>query len=189
MPVAEQCASSCRMAPDGTSGTLRIRLPSAVMLPGRLTEVRLSYGVVRRICEVPDEARPQETVIGVDLGVNTLIAVTDEHKAIRSSGRAAKATIQCRNKQVARIQQFQSGKQKGSRRHKRLQRRKGQLLDQTKRRIRDLCHKATRQVAEAFPGATCSVGEPFNDAAQRMGRVQAQQVSTACTRTLIQQLD
>jgi putative transposase len=52
-----------------------------------------------------------------------------------------------------------------------------------------LCHKATRQVAEAFPDATCYVGEPFNDAARRIGRVQAQQVSTACTRKLIQQLD
>jgi hypothetical protein len=63
--------------PHGTSGTLRIRLPEAVTLPGRLMEVRLSFGVVRLICEVPDEARPQETVIGVDLGVNTLIAATD----------------------------------------------------------------------------------------------------------------
>ena len=33
--------------PHGTSGTLRIRLPDAVTLPGRLMEVRLSYGVVR----------------------------------------------------------------------------------------------------------------------------------------------
>lgn len=35
----------------------------------------------------------------------------------------------------------------------------------------------------------CYVGEPFNDAAQRTGRVQAQQVSTACTRRIIEQLD
>jgi putative transposase len=63
------------------------------------------------------------------------------------------------------------------------------MLDKAKRRIRDLCHKATRQVAEAFPNATCYVGEPFNAAAQRIGRVQAQQVSTACTRTIIDQLN
>ena len=125
----------------------------------------------------------------MDLGVNTLIAATDGEKVILISGRAAKATIQYRNKQLARLQQAQSSKTKGSRRYKRLQRRKYQMLDKTKRRIRDLCHKATRQVAEAFPGATCYVGEPFNDAAQRTGRVQAQQVSTACTRKLIQQLD
>jgi putative transposase len=175
--------------PHGTSGTLRIRLPDAVTIPGRLMEVRLSYGVARLIYEVPDEACPQETIIGVDLGVNTLIAATDGRKVLLISGRAAKATIQYRNKQLARIQRLQSGKQKGSRRHKRLQRRKYQLLDRSKRRVRDLCHKATRQVAEAFPGATCYVGEPFNDAARHTGRVQAQQVSTACTRKLIQQLD
>jgi putative transposase len=152
-------------------------------------EVRLSYGTVRLICEVPDAARPQQTVIGVDLGVNTLIAATDGVKVILISGRAAKATIQYRNKQLARLQQAQARKARGSRRHKRLQRRKYRLLDQAKRRIRDLCHKATRQVATAFSNATCYVGEPFNDAARRIGRRQAQQVSTACTRKIIQLLD
>ncbi len=159
--------------PHGKSGTLRIRLPNAVMLPGRLMEVRLSYGVVRLICEVPDAPHPQETIIGVDLGVNTLIAATDGQKVILISGRAAKATIQYRNKQLARFQQALSGKEQGSRRHKRLQRRKYAMLGKTARRIRDLCHKATRQVADAFPNATCYVGEPFNEAAQRIGRVQA----------------
>jgi putative transposase len=178
--------------PHGKSGTLRIPLPSTLTLPGRLMEVRLSYGTAgtaRLICEVPDEKRPQETVIGVDLGVNTLVAATDGHQVILISGRAAKAAIQYRNKQLARLQQAQGRKVKGSHRHKRLQRRKYQLLDHSRRRIRDLCHKATRQVANAFPGALCYVGEPFNGAAQRIGRVQAQQVSTACTRKLIQQLD
>ena len=175
--------------PHGKSGTLRIRLPETVTLPGRLMEVRLSYGMVRVVCEVSDEPRHQQTVIGVDLGVNTLIAATDGAKVILISGRAAKATVQYRNKQLARIQQAQAGKVKGSRRHKRLQRRKYRVLDKAKRRIRDLCHKATRQVAQAFPNATCYVGEPFNDAAQRIGRAQAQQVSSACTRKIIGQLD
>jgi putative transposase len=175
--------------PHGTSGTLRIRLPDTITLPGRLVEVRLSYGTVRLICEIPDQARPQQAVIGVDLGVNTLLAATDGQKVILISGRAAKATVQYRNKQLARLQQAQSVCTKHSRRYKRLQRRKYRLLDKTKRRIRDLCHKATRQVAQAFPNATCYVGEPFNDAAQRVGRNQAQQVSTACTRKIIQLLD
>jgi transposase len=76
-----------------------------------------------------------------------------------------------------------------SRRYTRLQRRKYAMLGKTHRQIRDRCHKATRQVAAAFPNATCYVGKPFNDAAQRAGRKQAQQVSTACTRTLIPLLD
>ncbi len=173
----------------GTSGTLRIRLPETITLPGRLMEVRLSYGTVRLICEVPDQARPQQTVIGVDLGVNTLIAATDGQKVILISGRAAKATVQYRNKQLARIQQCQSRMTRGSRRHKRLQRHKYRMLGKAQRRMRDLCHKATRQVASAFPDALCYVGEPFNAAAQRLGRVHAQQVSTACTRKIIRLLD
>jgi putative transposase len=175
--------------PHGQNGRLRIRLLKTVTLPGRLMEVRLSYGTVCLICEVPDEARPQQAVIGVDLGVNTLLAVTDGQKVILISGRAAKATIQYRNKRLASLSARQSKCVKHSRRYTRLQRRKYRLLGKTKRRIRDLCHKATHATVEAFPGATCHVGEPFNEAAQRIGRVQAQQVSTACTRKLIAQLD
>jgi transposase len=163
--------------PHGKSGALRIRLPNTGTLPGRLMEVRLSYGLFRLICEVADAPRPQQTVIGVDLGVNTLIAATNGHKVTLISGRAAKATIQYRNKQLARLQQAQSVCTKHSRRYKRLQRRKYAMLGKTKRRIRDLCHKAARQVAQAFPNATCFVGEPFNDAAQRVGRIQAQQLT------------
>jgi putative transposase len=175
--------------PNGASGTLRIRLPKTITVPGRLLEVRLSYGTLRLICEVTSEARQQETVIGVDLGVNTLIAATDGQKVIRISGRAAKATVQYRNKQLARFQQAFSRRAKGSRRYKQLQRRKFAALGKTARRIRDLCHKATRKVADAIPNATCYVGEPFNNAAQHIGRVQAQQISTACMRKIINQLN
>jgi putative transposase len=175
--------------PHGQSGTLHIRLPDTITLPGRLMEVRLSYGVVCLICEIADTPCPEQTVIGVDLGVNTLAAATDGQRVILISGRAAKATIQYRNKQLASLSAQQSRCTKRSRRYRRLQRRKYRLLGKTKRRIRDLTHKATHAIAQAFPGATCYVGEPFNAAAQRIGRVQAQQVSTACTRTLIAQLD
>lgn len=152
-------------------------------------EVRLSYGLVRLICEIPDAPRPEQTTIGVDLGVNTLIAATDGQKVILISGRKAKATIQYRNKQLAHLSAKQSKHQKHSRRWKRLQRRKYCLLDKSKRQVRDLCHKVTHQVAEAFPGALCYVGEPFNDAAQHARRTQAQTISETCTRKIIQQLD
>jgi putative transposase len=175
--------------PHGQSGTLRMRLPESITLPGRLMEVRLSFGRVRLICEVTDTPHPQQTAIGVDLGVNTLAAATDGQRVLLISGRAAKATVQYRNKRLASLVQRQSQCTKHSRRFRRLQRRKYRLLDTTQQRIRDLCHKATRQIAAAFPGATCYVGEPFNEAAQRAGRVQAQQVSQVCTRRIIQQLD
>jgi transposase len=122
----------------------RIRLPETVTLPGRLMEVHLSYGVVRLICEASDEERHQETVLGVDLGVNTLVAATAGHKALLTSGRAVTATVQYRNKRLARFQQALSRKQRGSRRHKRRQRRKYVMLGKTARRIRDRRHIATR---------------------------------------------
>jgi putative transposase len=175
------------LLPNGQAGTLRIPLP--VALPGRLMEARLTMGAVLLVCEVPDEARPQQTVIGVDLGVNTLIAATDGEKAILISGREAKATVQWRNKRLASLQEKQSKKVKGSRRWKRLQRRKAKMLVKAKRRMRDLTHKATRKIVEAFPGATCHVGKPFNEAAQKLGSRQAQQVSSACNAKIIHQLD
>jgi len=173
--------------PNGNAGMLYIHVP--VTLPGRLMEARLMMGSLLLVCEIPDVARPQQTIIGVDLGVNTLIAATDGEKAVLVSGREAKATVQWRNKQLAEIQEVQSRKVKGSRRWLRLQRRKAKMLMKAKHRIRDITHKATRKVVDAFPGATCYVGKPFNSAAQKMGRKQAQQVSSACNRKLIAQLD
>jgi hypothetical protein len=72
--------------PHGAGRTLRIPVPDAVALPGRLMEVRLSYGVARLICEAPDVRCPQGDLIGVDLGVNTLIAASDGRKSSSSVG-------------------------------------------------------------------------------------------------------
>lgn len=175
--------------PNGKSGRLRVRVPEAVQFPGRLIEVQLDYGKVRVVCEVPDESRSAETIIGVDLGVNTLIAATDGEKAVLVSGREMKATVQWRNKRLASLVSRQSQHQRGSRRHKRLQRRKYKLLDKAHHRIRDGIHKATHIIRTEFPKAAVYVGKPFNSAAQRIGRVTAQQVSSASNAKIIQQLD
>ena len=124
---------------------MRIRLPATITLPGRLMEVRLSFGVVHLICEIPDAPRPQHTVIGVDLGVNSLVAATDGAKAVLISGRGVKAIIQWRNKTLAAIQQKQAAKTKGSRRWKRLHRYKYRMLAKTKRQC------ATRPIRRPAP--------------------------------------
>lgn len=152
-------------------------------------EARLCLHRAILVFEVPDEARLAGPTIGVDLGVNTLIAATDGEQAVLVSGREAKATVQWRNKRLASAASRQSKKTKGSRRWRGLQRRKHQMLAKSDRRLKDLMHKATRLVAEAFPHARCYVGEPFNEAAQKIGRRQAQQVSQACNRKIIQLLD
>jgi putative transposase len=166
---------------------LRIRLPFA--LPGRLMEVTLSFGVVRIVCEVPVAPPPESgTVIGVDLGVNSLIAATDGKTAIVVSGREAKAIVQYRNKQFASAESKLSRCKQGSRRQKKLARRKHKMLAKCGRKIKDITHKATAAVARAFPGARAYVGEPFNDAAAKMNRRTAQQVSQVCTGKIIAQL-
>jgi putative transposase len=196
--------------PHGQAGDLAIKVPkSATLPPGRLMEAKLAYGVVRlvfsddppapprgseeakvkRAAKAKEAKQPPTTpTVGIDLGVNTLLAATDGKKAILVSGRGVKATVQWRNKRVASLTQAQASKRKGSRRHKRLQRRKYHVLGKADRRIQDALHKATRQVADTFPGAHAAVGKPFNEAARRLRRSQAQQVSQACTRKVIQQL-
>ena len=171
--------------PCGTAGRLTMRLPKGVALPGRLMEVRLNYGCIEIVCVIAEEARTGGPTIGIDLGVNTLIAATDGEQALLLSGREIKATMQLRNKRLAEIAAQQAHTTKGSRRHQRLQRVKSQMLRTTQNKIRDLCHKATRKVAAVFPNAKAYVGKPFNDAAHTMRRVQAQMVSSACNRKLI----
>ncbi len=177
------------LLPNGKSGTLRIPLPADRPLPGRLMEVRLCLGHVLLTYEIPDEARHQRTVVGVDLGVNTLIAATDGKKAVLISGREAKATVQWRNKRLASAVRRQSKMVKGSGRWRRVQRRKAKMLAKARRRMNDLIHKATHQVATAFPHATCYVGKPFNEAAQKMNGVWAQQVSQASNGKIMRHLD
>jgi len=177
------------LLPNGKAGRLSIPVPSTITLPGRLMEVRLAYGKVELVCQVEDAPQPEGATIGVDLGVNTLIAATDGKAALLISGREAKATVQWRNKRLASMQARQASLVKGSRMWKRTQRRKYKMLDKAHRRVRDLIHKATRKVADRFPHAKAYVGKPFNAAAERIGRVQAQQVSSACNRKIINLLD
>ncbi|MBV8315054.1 MAG: transposase [Planctomycetaceae bacterium] len=175
--------------PCGKAGYRSVRIPKGVTLPRRLREVRLRYGEVELVCAVLTEPRPAGPTIGIDLGVNAILAAADGDKAILVSGREIKATIQLRNKRLAAIGSKRAKKTKRSRRHKRLQRAKSRMLARTRNKVRDLCHKATRKVADAFPDARAYVGEPFNDACQKIGRGQAQTVSSACSRKIIDLLD
>jgi putative transposase len=72
--------------PCGQAGRLKIHIPKGVVLPGRLMEVRLDYGWVEIVCQVAEESREAGPTIGIDLGVNTVIAATDGAKAILISG-------------------------------------------------------------------------------------------------------
>jgi putative transposase len=173
----------------GGNAALSITLPVDRALPGRLMEVSLAFGVIRLVCEVPARAMdPNAPRIGVDLGVNTLAAATDGQKVVLVSGRVAKALVQYRNKCQAELSSRIDVATKGSQRRKRLVRAKYRMLDRQARQLKDVLHKTTRTVAEAFPDHHAIVGKPFNDAARRMGRRQAQQVSSASNAVLIAML-
>lgn len=73
----------CLLLPNGCAGTLQIKLPIDIL--GRLMEVQLDFDEIRLICEVEDGIRTPGPIIGVDLGVNTLIAATDGKRAVLGS--------------------------------------------------------------------------------------------------------
>ena len=175
--------------PNGKSGKINVKLPKDIIFPGRLMEVRMGFGTVLMVFEVEEKVRVEGKTIGVDLGINTLIAATDGKKAILVSGRGAKATVQWRNKRLSSIQARQDSLLKHGRRWKLLQRRKAKMLAKAANRITDVLHKATRKVADAFPNAKAYVGKPFNEAAEKMWSRQAQQVSSACNARIIRLLD
>lgn len=176
----------CVVLPNGASGDLRVPLPrgmmadeltlsvyrgSAATLTGRLQEARLSFGKLHLVLRVSIFATKEEehSPIGVDLGVNTLIAATDGERSLLISGRPAKSLVRYRNKKLGDYQKLLSQRVRGSRRWKKTRRSQRQFLGKVDRRMNDLFHKATRQVADFFPGRRAYVGRPFNDAAARKG--------------------
>jgi putative transposase len=177
---------------EGKRAYLSVPLPQGFVELGRLMEVRLAFCSISLVyaSQSKDEVFQDEApVVAGALGVNTLIAATDGLAAIAVSGRAVKSFVQYRNKTLAQISERQARHQKGSKRWKRLQRAKRHMLAKQRRKVRDAAHKATRIVADAFPGAQVIVGKPFNDAAQKTDRKRAQTVSQAVNALLIGYLD
>jgi putative transposase len=175
---------------DGKRRYLYVPLPSTFRFIGRLVEARLEFCKLALVFDVAEMSQPAnaENTLGIDLGVNTLIAATDGTSVVQVSGREVKSLVRNRNKILGEISSKQTTKVKGSNRWRRLQRRKRQMLAAHKRRIRDIAHKATRIVAEAFPGAKAFVGKPFNDAATKLRPRNAQSVSQAINGKIIQYL-
>lgn len=168
---------------------LRITLPMGRPLPGRLMEASLAFGVVRLVCKVEDsDVVADGPLVGIDLGVNTLVAATDGETAILVSGRGLKAIVQYGNKTNAILRSRIDRSKPGSKRRKKLARARHRSAAKVARKVRDALHKATRAIANAFPRSAAVVGKPFNDAARKMGRRQAQQVSQSSNGKLIAQL-
>lgn len=96
----------------------------------------------------PPEPPPGSKVAAGDPGEVHPMALTDGEEAVVISARALRAIHQYTAKRLAAIQKKQARQKKGSRRWKRLQRRKAKFLAQQKRRARDVEHKASRAVVD-----------------------------------------
>ncbi|HKC73546.1 MAG TPA: transposase, partial [Chloroflexota bacterium] len=120
-------------------------------------------------------------VAGVDLGEIHPAALTDGTNAAIISCRAMRSCVQYTNKRLAALRSKQDGRKRGSRRWKRLQRRKNRFLAQQKRRTRDLAHKASGAVvqwAQDHGVGTVVIGDVRGVAdGKRLHRNQQQKIS------------
>ena len=110
-----------------------------------------NHGFELHVCvEVPQaEAAPGSVHATVDLGEIHLAALTtDTGKAMIVTGRGIRSLKRQRTMRLRKITKKQSHCQKYSRRWKKLQRAKNKASKRSERRIRDLRHKATRQVID-----------------------------------------
>ena len=126
-------------------------LPARCFVEMRLVWDRVAWRYTWHLV-VDDGLTPVPTtttgVAGVDLGEVHPAALTDGTDATIIACRELRSCVQYTNKRLAVPRSKQDGHKRGSRRWKRLQRRKNHFLAQQKRRARDLAHKASRTVVQ-----------------------------------------
>ncbi len=133
-------------------------------------------GFELHVCiEVPQAKHaPGKNQATVDLGEIHLAAVTtNTGKAVVISGRGIRSLKRQRNMRHRRIAKKQARCQKYSRRWKKLQRARNKMANRIERRVRDLRHKATRQVIEFCEEqqvGTLFIGNPHGVRQENKGR-------------------
>jgi putative transposase len=180
-----------RLARCRGQAPVMVSLPAHLaVLPARcFVEMRLVWD--RVACRytwhlvVDDGITPLPTtatgVAGVDLGEIHPAALTDGTNAAIISCRELRSCVQYTNKRLSVLRSKQDGHKRGSRRWKRLQRRKSRFLAQQKRRARDLAHKASRAAvdwAQEHGVGLLVIGDVRDVAAgKRLHRNQQQKIS------------
>ncbi len=140
-------------------------------------------GFELHVCvEVPQaEYAPGNNRATVDLGEIHLAAVTtNTGAAIVVSGRGIRSLKRQRNIRHRQLARKQSRCQKYSRRWKKLQRAKNKMASRNERRVRDLRHKATRQVIDFCQQeqvGTLFIGNPHGVRNENKGRHHNQRMS------------
>lgn len=117
----------------------------------------------------------------IDLGeIHLGTAVADTGAAVVVSGRGIRAKKRYRSKELGKIARKQARTKRGSRRHRKLQRAKTALKARLRGQVRDLRHKATRQLIDfcvANRVGELFVGDPRGVRRLKCGRKHNQRVS------------
>ncbi len=132
-------------------GRKSLVLPFELPENSRACMLAWNHGFELHVCiEVPQaQEAPGENRATVDLGEIHLAAVTTTtSRALIVTGRGIRSLKRQRNQHLGKIAKKQSRCKKYSRRWKKLQRAKNKQCRRAERRIRDLRHKATRQVID-----------------------------------------
>ena len=133
-------------------------------------------GFELHVCiEIPQaEEPPGKARATVDLGEIHLAAVTTSTgKALIVTGRGIRSLKRQRSKQLGQLAKKQRRCTKRSRRWKKLQRAKNKVCRRAERRVRDLRHKATRQVIDFCVKnrvGTLFIGNPHGVRRENKGR-------------------
>jgi putative transposase len=188
--VREDCIL-LSLAKESGLPPIRVPRPEWLLDTHKLLEVRLVYD--RLTCgyewhlavEVEDGIQPQAApgngVMAVDMGQIHPAALTNGVRGVVVSCWELRSTVQYRNKRVAELQEKQSHHQKGSRRYRRVQRRKTRFLAQQKRKEGDILHKCSRAIVDTaveMGAGTIALGD-VRDIADKpeRGRVQNQRLA------------
>jgi putative transposase len=153
-----------------------LNLPLALPEDAGACTLVWNRGFELHVCvEVPlAEEAPGSIQATVDLGEIHLAAVTTSTgKALIVTGRGIRALKRQRSKQLGQLARKQSRCKKHSRRWKKLQRAKNKVCRRSERRVRDLRHKATRQVIDFCikrKVGTLFVGNPHGVRTRDSGR-------------------
>jgi putative transposase len=170
------------------------RPPLYLPLPGEylganLRRVELTWGADHyEVCLTLDSGEPLPStredgeIAGIDLGEVHMAAVTTTRRhALIISGRLLRACKQGRNKRHAALQERLDRCQSGSRRAKRLLKRKAQMSAKLYRQQREILHQATRTVVNVCASEGVSriaVGDVRDiQTGVQLGRVVNQKIS------------
>ncbi len=117
----------------------------------------------------------------VDLGeIHQAAVTTTTGQGLIVTGRGIRSLKRQHNKMLGQLSRLQSRCQKGSKRWRRLQYTKERERGKSKRRVRDLRHKGTRQVVDFCRAAgvqTLYVGDPHGVRSESKGRHHNQRMS------------